>query len=94
MALITPKFKGVMASPMYKMRQPQKKITKPTSDLTISELVGGLKTAQFWTVLVALVALFCGAFALGQKLHGMQWLLAVRFSGCEWTKSAKNSEGK
>jgi hypothetical protein len=44
----------------------------PTSpaDLTIRELVGGLRPAQLWSLLVGLAGLTAGAFVLGTKLVG------------------------
>ena len=43
---------------------------KAPSELTIAELLGGLKPVQLWSVLGALAALVAGAFALGSKLFG------------------------
>jgi hypothetical protein len=69
-ALSTPEFNGVIASWKQKVLQQPKKlgIPKPPSELTISELIGGLKASQLWSVLGALIALAGGAFALGAKL--------------------------
>lgn len=71
-ALNTAEFNGVIASWKQKMLQRPKKlgIPKAPSELTISELIGGLKAAQLWSVLGALTALAGGAFALGGKLLG------------------------
>ena len=71
-ALSTAEFNGVLASWKQKMLQPPKKlaISKAPSELTIAELVGGLKAAQLWSVLGALAVLVGGAFALGGKLFG------------------------
>ena len=71
-ALSTPEFNGVIASWKQKVLQQPKKlgIPKAPSELTISELIGGLKASQLWSVLGALIALAGGAFALGAKLLG------------------------
>lgn len=71
-ALSTNEFNGVLASWKQKMIEAPKKIStsKMTSDLTVAELVGGLKPVQLWSVLVALSAIVAGAFALGGKLFG------------------------
>jgi hypothetical protein len=45
-------------------------LSKSTADLTIRELVGGLRPAQLWGFLVGLAAIVTGAFALGLKLAG------------------------
>lgn len=74
-ALNSNEFNGVLASWKSKMiesrgmleRVPQR---KAPSELTVSELLGGLKPVQLWSVLVALAALLGGAFALGAKLLG------------------------
>ena len=65
-------FNGVLASWKNKIMQKPNKpsLTKTPSDFTISELVGGLKPTQLWSVLVALAGLLAGAFALGAKLLG------------------------
>ena len=36
------------------------------ADLTVGELIKNLKTSQLWAVLVGLVGLIVGAFAIGQ----------------------------
>jgi hypothetical protein len=71
-ALNTAEFNGVLASWKQKMVQTPKKpsLSKAASDLTVGELIGGLKPTQLWSVLVALAALAAGAFALGAKLFG------------------------
>jgi len=71
-ALSTTEFNGVLASWKQKMLQPPKKQTMPKapSELTVAELVGGLKAPQLWSVLGALAVLIGGAFALGGKLFG------------------------
>lgn len=71
-ALHSTEFNGVLASWKEKMVQTAKKAstTKAVSDLTISELVGGLKPAQLWGILGALATLLGGEFALGGRLFG------------------------
>jgi hypothetical protein len=71
-ALSTVEFNGVLASFKQKMinRPENKEKSKDTSELTVGELVGGLKPTQLWSVLGALAALVGGAFALGAKLFG------------------------
>lgn len=64
-------FNGVLSSWKQKMLQTPKKKASPSkapTDLTIAELIGGLKPTQLWSVLVALAGLVAGAFALGAKL--------------------------
>lgn len=69
-ALSTTEFNGVLASWKQKMLNPsQSRVkTKVTSELTIAELIGGLKPAQLWSIVGALITLVVGAFALGAKL--------------------------
>lgn len=71
-ALTSNEFNGVLASWKRKlMNVPNKAVSSKTpADLTIGEIVGGLKPVQLWSVLVALAALVTGAFALGGKLFG------------------------
>jgi len=71
-SLNSAEFNGVLASWKQKMTQMPKRpsLSKVASDLTIAELIGGLKPAQFWSVLIALAGLVAGAFALGAKLFG------------------------
>lgn len=66
-ALTSNEFNGVLASWKQKMvNAPKKTVTSKTpADLTVAELLGGLKPVQLWSVLVALAALVAGAFALG-----------------------------
>ncbi len=73
-ALHSTEFNGVLASWKQKMVQTPKKVSLPrtASDLTVAELIGGLKPTQLWSVLVALATLLAGAFALGGKLFGAQ----------------------
>jgi hypothetical protein len=71
-ALSTTEFNGVLASWKQMMLQAPKMPTpsKTASELTVAELVGGLKPSQLWSVLGALAVLIAGAFALGGKLFG------------------------
>ncbi len=73
-ALSSTEFNGVLASWKQKMVQSPKKaaLSKTASDLTVAELIGGLKPTQLWSVVVALAALVAGAFALGGKLFSGQ----------------------
>lgn len=73
-ALSTLEFNGVLASWKAKVEiraktPPTAPLSKPTADLTIGELVSGLRPAQLWGLLAAVAALIAGAFALGAKLH-------------------------
>jgi hypothetical protein len=71
-------FNGVLASWKSKVAQfasakkEAKKLTTDTNptDLTIGELIKGLKPSQLWAVLVALTGLIASAFAMGAKLVG------------------------
>ena len=65
-------FNGVLASWKEKMSESPKRATptKAPSELTVAELIGGLKPVQLWSVLAALGAVVAGAFALGGKLFG------------------------
>jgi hypothetical protein len=71
-ALHSNEFNGVLASWKQKMIEGPKKASpaKAPSELTVAELIGGLKPVQLWSVLAALAALVAGAFALGGKLFG------------------------
>ncbi|MBK7418253.1 MAG: hypothetical protein IPI70_01280 [Nitrospira sp.] len=73
-ALHSTEFSGVLASWKQKMAQTSKKVfpSKTASDLTVAEIIGGLKPTQLWSVLVALATLLAGAFALGGKFFGAQ----------------------
>ena len=73
-ALHSTEFSGVLASWKQKMAQTSKKVFPSTtaSDLTVAEIIGGLKPTQLWSVLVALATLLAGAFALGGKFFGAQ----------------------
>lgn len=72
-ALNTNEFNGVLASWEQKMTVAPKKAPAPKSpsDLTVAELLGGLKPVQLWSVLGTLAAIVAGAFALGGKLFGV-----------------------
>jgi hypothetical protein len=71
-SLSTNEFNGVLASWKQRLIQSPKKAASAgaTADLTVAELVGGLKPSQLWSALAALAALLGGAFALGAKLRG------------------------
>lgn len=73
-ALNSPEFNGVLASWKQKIVQTPKKtsLSKPAVDLTVAELIGGLKPVQLWSVLLGLATLVASAFALGGKLFGGQ----------------------
>lgn len=73
-ALSSPEFNGVLASWKAKVESREKAAVtaippKATADLTIGELVSGLRPSQLWGILAAIAALIGGAFALGAKLH-------------------------
>ena len=71
-ALHTNEFNGVLASWKQKMVETPKRASasKSPSDLTVAELLGGLRPVQLWSVLVAFAAVVAGAFARGGKLFG------------------------
>ena len=77
-ALTTLQFNGVLADWKLKVDSYKAAPTKPDNntlskspaDLTVRELVGGLRPAQLWSLLVGLAAVIAGAFALGAKLVG------------------------
>jgi len=71
-ALHTNEFNGVLASWKQKMVETPKRASasKSPSDLTVAELLGGLRPVQLWSVLVAFAAVVAGAFALGGKFFG------------------------
>jgi hypothetical protein len=77
-SLASVEFNGVLASWKQKVLQkglPVEAAGKETGpklpqELTVGELIGSLKPAQLWSVLVALAALVAGAFAAGAKLFG------------------------
>jgi hypothetical protein len=45
-------------------------LLKSPPDLTMQELIGGLRPAQLWSLLAGFAAALAGAFALGAKLIG------------------------
>ena len=77
-SLSTVEFNGVLASWKSKVSQfaPQKqevaklKAKVVPSELTVGELIRGLKPSQLWSILAALASLAVGAFLLGAKLLG------------------------
>ena len=72
-SLNTPVFNGVLASWKAKLSQVQANTPSPPtnlSEMTIAQILGGLKAGQLWSLLVALAAVIAGAFALGSKLIG------------------------
>jgi hypothetical protein len=76
--LTTLEFNGVLADWKSKVESykagPTKvgnnSLSKSPADLTIRELLGGLRPAQLWSLLAAFTAVVAGAFALGAKLVG------------------------
>ncbi|HWC61915.1 MAG TPA: hypothetical protein VHC44_19665 [Verrucomicrobiae bacterium] len=72
-SLNTSEFNGVLASWKLKVAQYSKNKKEPgngasefnSAELTIGQLVKGLKPAQFWSVLTALLVLITGAFNSG-----------------------------
>lgn len=71
-ALHSNEFNGVLASWKEKVTHGTKIIfrAKAPAELTVSELIGGLKPVQLWSVLAAIASLVVGAFALGGKIFG------------------------
>ena len=74
-ALATVEFNGVLSSWKEKVVKHAAPGTgkseaqlKSVADLTVGELVSGMKAGQLWSVLGALAALIGGAFVLGAKL--------------------------
>ncbi len=72
-ALSTVEFNGVLSSWKQKMLQAPKPVSarKPIAEMTVGELLAGLKPVQLWSVLGALAVVVGGAFALGGKLSGL-----------------------
>lgn len=72
-ALHSNEFNGVLASWKEKMaRKPARSsYSKSVTELTLGELIGGLKPTHLWSLLTALAALVAGAFALGGKFFGI-----------------------
>jgi len=71
-ALGTAEFNGILATWKQKMLQAPRPgpVRKGPAEMTVGELIGGLKPAQLWSLLGALAVLVAGAFALGGKLFG------------------------
>jgi hypothetical protein len=77
-ALTTLEFNGVLADWKSKVESYKAapinvqnvSMSKSPTDLTIQELLGGLRPAQLWSLLVGLAAAAAGAFALGARLAG------------------------
>lgn len=71
-ALSSPEFNGVLASWKKKVieRKSPVKRAADASEMTVAEILGGLKPAQLWRLVGALAALVAGAFALGGGLFG------------------------
>jgi hypothetical protein len=46
------------------------RLAKPVGDLTIRDLVGGLRPAQLWSLILVFTSIVAGAFALGAKWLG------------------------
>jgi hypothetical protein len=77
-ALHSLEFNGVLFSWKEKLGQAASKndetkrrsLTVAPTDLTVAELLGGLKPSQLWAVLGAIAILIGGAFAVGAKLVG------------------------
>ena len=69
-ALNSAEFNGVLASWKQKMVNTPRKpsLARAPSEFTVVELIGGLKPAQLWSVIVALAAVVAGGFALVAKL--------------------------
>lgn len=69
-ALSTTEFNGVLASWKRKIQTScaSPAVTKSPTEMTVKELLGGLKTTQLWGVVSTLFALVAGSFALGAKL--------------------------
>ncbi len=77
-ALTTLEFNGVLADWKFKMESNKSKPTnvgnntlaKSPGDLTIGELIAGLRPAQLWGMIAGFAAVIAAAFALGAKLVG------------------------
>ena len=71
-ALNTAEFNGVLASWRKKLeaRPAGKGPAKDPSELTVGELLGGLKPAQLWGLMGGMAAAMAMAFALGGRLLG------------------------
>jgi hypothetical protein len=72
-ALTSAEFNGVLADWKQKMMVGLPKKAPPPNglaDLTVGELIKGLKPTQLWSILGALAVLVAGSFTLGAKLFG------------------------
>jgi hypothetical protein len=77
-SLTTNEFNGVLADWKSKVECRQESSTeaaragsyKSPADLTIRDLLGGLRPAQLWSMLAGFAAAMAGAFALGLKFTG------------------------
>lgn len=72
-ALTTPEFNGILASWKSDIDAKRRSATstkqnKNTGDMTVGELISGLRPAQLWGLLSAIAGLIIGAFVLGTKL--------------------------
>jgi hypothetical protein len=73
-ALSSPEFSGIFASWRQKVlsrpaatTQAPNETLRPASEMTIGQIISGLKPAQLWSALVTLGTLIAGSFALGAK---------------------------
>ncbi|MFJ2991821.1 hypothetical protein [Pandoraea sp. NPDC087047] len=71
-SLTTIEFNGVLASWKGKLSAATAKSAAKVSpsEMTIGELVSGMKASHLYSFLAAMAALIAGAFALGAKFHG------------------------
>ncbi|UFZ07098.1 hypothetical protein LQG66_12670 [Bradyrhizobium ontarionense] len=77
-ALTTNEFNGVLADWKSKVEAyhatavggGDHSLARSPADLTVRELIDGLRPAQLWSMLAGLAALAAGAFVLGAKLVG------------------------
>jgi len=76
-ALATPVFNGVLSSWKAKLKPPMPRaalapasVAANPGERSVAQLLGELKPAQLWSVLIAAATLVGGAFALGAKLGG------------------------
>ena len=67
--LTTQEFNGVVAAWKQKLSTASSNKTQQSvGDMSVAQLLGSLKPAQLWAMLVALSAVIGGAFSLGAKL--------------------------
>jgi hypothetical protein len=72
-SLHTQIFNGVLANWKDKLKaQDKRQSASPSNltELTVGQLLGALRPAQLWSVLVALAGVIAAAFAVGAKLFG------------------------